>query len=91
MVARGVSRVLLLVIGAAVGLALLSDAATYKLMPADPGRGRERGCFTLADQALGLSRPSEATRLIEGVVGGTLLVLPFVAIRLWFRERRSAV
>jgi len=85
-----VGRVLLLGVGALVGLGLVADATNYTLSPADPRTGRQRGCFTVADELLGLSQPAGVTRMGEGLLGGVLLLAPFVMGRLRHLERRSS-
>ena len=67
---------LVLVVATLCGLALLDDAATFGLMPADPHTGRERGCYTWLDLLVGAKQPQELARFGEAVGGGTLLVLP---------------
>jgi hypothetical protein len=88
---RKVGRAILLAVGGAAGLGLLSDATTYALLPPDPATGRERGCFTLVDLALGLARPSELSRMVELVLGGALLILPFVALQICRRQHRRVL
>jgi hypothetical protein len=85
---QNVWRAVLYALGGVGGVVLLADATSYVLLPADSVSGRERGCFTAVDLALGLSRPSELTRMSELVLGGALLILSVVALRIWRRERR---
>jgi hypothetical protein len=72
---------LVVVTAALCGVALLGDAATFSLVPADPRTGRERGCYTIVESLLGLKRPFEVARFGQALVGGTLLVVPLAARR----------
>jgi len=72
-----------------VAAALLLDATSYALKPADPVNGRPMGCYTILDTALGLG-PSEGgfltgTRLVETLLGLPLLLFSVAGFirKLW--------
>ena len=63
---------------------LLQDSCSFGLMPADPDTGRERGCYTQVELALGLKSPS----VIRYVEGSVALLLPLAALIVRRRQVR---
>jgi hypothetical protein len=75
------------------GVFLLGDAATASLRPYDPQSGRQRGCYSATELALGLTEPSEAVRTAQALAGLALIGLPpaFLGRMMWRRRRSSGL
>jgi hypothetical protein len=89
-------RVLLLAVACCAslyaGFLLVGDAGTASLSPYDPESGRQRGCYSATELALGLKEPSAAVRTAQAIVGLGLILLPltYLVRAGWRRHRRGS-
>jgi len=84
-----VRRILLVLLLLTAGTSLLLDGAFFVLVPFDPVTGRERGCFTMAELALGLRSPTSWARMLELALGAAAIVTAWRVRR--EKRRRAAV
>jgi len=70
---------------------LLADSCIYALRPEEPEIGRQQGCYTALELALGLKSPS-VVRYVEFLAAWVLLLgMPVLWIRSKARTRMAAL
>ncbi|HEX4498595.1 MAG TPA: hypothetical protein VIE43_23155 [Thermoanaerobaculia bacterium] len=66
---------------------LLADSFSYGLMPEDPIKGRDEGCYTAIEQWLGVPTPTPI-RTLEQFLGAILFLgVPLVLVG-WYYHRK---
>ena len=88
---RTAVRALILAATVASGAWLLQDSFSFGLYPEDPVTGRERGCYTDVELALGLKQPSLVRELEQFLSVMFLFGIPFGYVILSFRQRADRV
>ena len=80
-VRRIVARISVSILTLVIGAFLFVDATTWSLSPADPARGRARGCYTAIEEVLGVSSPTwiRDAELLTSVL--LLIAVPAAGVR----------